>query len=59
MGEYFLQLQNQAKARYVEKLHLLGLVECDDPYDDSNSSKFMDNLTLWPAIEYSTFSAVL
>ena len=30
MSEYFLQLRDQAKARYVEKLHLLGLAECDD-----------------------------
>ena len=53
MSEYFLQLRDQAKARrYVEKLHLLGLAECDDPCNDSNSSKFTDDLTLWPVVEY-------
>ena len=52
MSEYFRCLLGHAKARYVEKLHLLGLAECDDPYSDSNSSKFVEDLTLWPAVEY-------
>ena len=52
MSEYFLRLQGHAKARYVEKLHLLGLKECDDPYSDLNSSKFVDDMTKWPAVEY-------
>ena len=50
MSEYQRSLQGPAKARYLEKLHLVGLEECDDPY--SESSKFTDDLTLWPAVEY-------
>ena len=53
MSEYLLRLQGHAKkARYVEKLHLLGLKECDGPYSDLKSSKFVDDLTKWPAVEY-------
>ena len=50
MSEYLQTLQGPAKARYIEKLRLVGLEECDDPY--SESSKFTDDLTLWPAVEY-------
>lgn len=50
MSEYLRTLQGLAKARYIEKLRLVGLEECDDPY--SESSKFTDDLTLWPAVEY-------
>ena len=52
MSVYFSGLQGCARARYLEKLHLLGLEECNDPYSESNSSKFVDNMTLWPPLEY-------
>ena len=49
---YFLSLQGPARERYVDKLCLVGLEESDDPYSDTNSSSFTDDLTSWPAIEY-------
>ena len=52
MSEYFKRLQDRAGVRYVEKLRLIGLGESDDPYSESNSAKFVDDLTLWPAVEY-------
>lgn len=36
----------------MEKLHLIGLGESDDPYSESNSLRFADDMTLWPALEY-------
>ena len=32
------------QSRYLEKLKLLGLEEKDDPYEASNSYKFIDDL---------------
>ena len=45
--------QGQARARYVEKLHLIGL---NDSHSDSNSAHFKNDLKLWPAVEYGHFS---
>ena len=53
MSEYFQCLQGRARLRYLEKLHLVGLEDSDDPYSELNSSKFTDDLTKWPAVEYS------
>ena len=52
MSEYFKRLQDRARVRYIEKLRLIGLGQSDDPYSESNSSKFVEDLTLWPAVEY-------
>lgn len=52
MSEYFQCLQGPARVRYLEKLHLVGLEGSGDPYSEANSSKFTDDLTLWPAVEY-------
>ena len=43
MSEYYKGLDSIAKARYQEKLNLLGLNEREDPYDPQNSSKFIDD----------------
>ena len=48
MSEYFSGLQGCARERDVVKLHLIGLGESDDPYSESNSSRFADDMTLWP-----------
>ena len=52
MSEYYKGLDAIAKARYQDKLKLLGLTEKDDPYDPENSCKFLDNMAQWPRIEY-------
>ena len=41
-----LKLDCIAKARYLaEKLKLLGLDRTDDPYDQRNTHKFVDDMT--------------
>ena len=52
MSVYFKSLQGPARVRYLEKLRLIGLGENEDPYSNSNSSKFVEDLTLWPTVEY-------
>ena len=52
MSEYFNSLQEPAKARYVQKLNLIGLEEKDDPYSDSNAHTFVENMSVWPEVEY-------
>ena len=52
MSAHFLSLQGPARERYVDKLRLVGLEESDDPYSYTNSSRFTDDLTSWPAVEY-------
>ena len=49
MSDYYKSLDGVAKARYLSKLQLLGLDESNDPYI---SQDFVDNMSLWPPIEY-------
>ena len=50
MANYFDSLDSTAKRRYIERLTILGLTEKDDPY--TNQDKFVDNMTMWPPVEY-------
>ena len=52
MTDYFLQLDPVAKARYAEKLQLVGLSEQEDPYKLWEDGKFKDDMTMWPSVEY-------
>ena len=52
MSQYFRGLSETARVRYVEKLQLIGLQDTDDPYSEENKSRFCDNMTLWPPVEY-------
>ena len=47
-----MALEPVAKERYMEKLRLLSMSEKDDPYASSNEMKFVDNMALWPAVEF-------
>ena len=50
MSEYIQSLPPVAKERYTKQLSLLGLDRAsDDPF---LSDKFIDDLTLWPPVEY-------
>ena len=48
--EYFQSLQPTAREQYITKLGLLGLSKSEDPY--ANEGKFVDNMTLWPSVEF-------
>ena len=50
MSLYYKCMPPVAKARYFEKLRMLGLAEDDDPY--ANEARFVDDLSEWPPIEY-------
>ncbi len=52
MSEYYRSLDALAKGRYLEKLQLLGLDESGDPFADHNAEKFVDDMSLWPPVEY-------
>ena len=54
MSEYLQSLQAPAKTRYIQKLNVLGLddTQSDDPYCDATASKFRDDMTLWPPVEF-------
>ena len=59
MTEYYSKLDAVAQSRYLEKLKLLGLEEKDDPYEASNSCKFIDGImTKWPSVEYGRIFAI-
>ena len=47
-----MALEPVAKERYMEKLRLLSMSEKDDPHASSNEMKFVDNMALWPAVEF-------
>jgi hypothetical protein len=53
MSDYFKSLDKVAQTRYVQKLALLNLKEEDDPYLHSNGCKFVDDMSLWPPVEYA------
>ncbi len=52
MSEYCKSLEGVAKQRYRKKINLLGLQEEDEPYSERSLLKFIDDLTLWPPVEY-------
>ena len=52
MSDYFMALEPLSKERYLEKLRLLSMSEKDYPYASSNEMKFVDNMALWPAVEF-------
>ena len=52
MSKYFKNLDPIAQARYVDKLKLLGLDKSGDPYEEKNSSNFVDDMTNRPGVEY-------
>ena len=52
MTDYFQALDPVAKARYTEKLLLVGLSEQEDPYKLWKDGKLKDNMKLWPPVEY-------
>ncbi len=52
MSEYCKSLEGVAKQRYTKKINLLGLQEEDEPYPERSLLKFIDDLTLWPTVEY-------
>ena len=52
MSDYFTSLDPVARKRYVERLNLLGLDQSGDPYADSNSGKFANDMTKWPPVEF-------
>lgn len=37
---------------YSEKLQTAGLTVYDDPYLETNSHRFRDDMKIWPQIEY-------
>ena len=41
-----------ARARYVDKLQLVGLSETEDPYELWKCDRFEGDMTRWPPIEY-------
>ena len=41
-----------AKDRYTEKLRLIGLTEDGDPYKLWVDGDMVDNMSLWPPVEY-------
>ena len=52
LSEQYKSLDPAARARYLAKLQVLGLKEADDPFATWNNSKFEDNMSLWPPVEY-------
>ena len=52
MSDYYRSLEAPAKDRYLDKLRLLGLDEDGDPYAAHNEQKFIDDMSLWPPVEY-------
>ena len=52
MASYVSALDPIARERYNQKLGLLGLSEIEEPYKLWKADKFVDDLTLWPPVEY-------
>ena len=55
MSDYCLSLDRIARERYEEKLGLLRLKVNDDPYASWNADSFIDDMTLWPPVEFGHF----
>ena len=45
MSEYLRVLDPTARARYIEKLQLVGLSENEDPYELWKCGRFEDDMT--------------
>ena len=52
MSSYFNSLDPIARGRYEEKLTLLGLPTLGDPYELWKMDKFVEDMSLWPPVEY-------
>ena len=53
MSEYYLGLSEEGKERYQRKLKVSGLLLKEDhPIDPANDTRFLDNMGLWPQMEY-------
>ena len=52
MSQCLRGILEPARVRYVKKLQLIGLQDLDNPYREENESRFCDNMTLWPPVEY-------
>lgn len=52
MSDYFKSLDPAASARYSAKLRLLGLSEKDDPFASGNNEKYVNDMCLWPPVEF-------
>ena len=52
MSDYFKNLDPAASNRYLAKLRILGLGTNDDPFAASNAANFVDDMKLWPHVEY-------
>ena len=52
MSEYYKKLDPVSQKRYLDKLKLLDLTENDDPYAPDNATKFVDDMSKWPPVEY-------
>ena len=51
-SQYFASLNAITKERYREKLSLFNLTLEDDPYGDSAAKKFVEDMSVWPAVEF-------
>ena len=49
---YYESLEAKAKQRYREKLFCMGLSIQDDSYLPINNSRFVNDMTTWPRIEF-------
>ena len=52
MNVYINTLNLLARARYLDKLSLLGLTEQEDTYAEQNHCMFVDHMPSWPQVEY-------
>ena len=59
MSEYCRSLDSTVKRKYLDKLQLLGLDESGDLYIAHNAEKFVDNMSLWPPVDYSHIFCLL
>ena len=57
MSEYFEALGSSEKARYVDKLEVVGLTLEDDLYTKESMAKFETGITGWPPVEYGLIFA--
>lgn len=52
MSDYYHALDQPSKARYLEKLTILGLDEKYNPCATYNNGSFKDNMALWAPVEF-------
>ena len=51
-SSYFESLDAKAKERYHEKLSCVGLSIQDDHYLPTNDARFVNDMVIWPQIEF-------